>query len=121
MQPAIFSIIGQRLIARVDDRAIELHPLINVVHNMIGPLTDLEIDRGIAFSDFEVERQRIRPADPTSACKNLARRKKSEERTERGRGELRFALHQIIFMATEGCAGLMIDVVFDERNTIGYT
>src|SRR5438270_7092833 len=28
MEPAIFSIVGQRLVARVDDGAIELHPLI---------------------------------------------------------------------------------------------
>src|SRR6266581_9379663 len=119
MQPAIFSIIGQRLIARVDDRAIELHPLINVVHNMIGPLADLEIDWGIRFGDFKVERQRVRPPDPTGARKNLTRREKSEERTERRRRELRVALHHIILMATEGRAGLMIDVVFDERNTVG--
>ena len=44
MEPAIFPVISQRLIARVDDRAVELHPLVNVVDDMIGPLAELEID-----------------------------------------------------------------------------
>ena len=44
MKPAIFSVIGQRLIPRVDDRAIELHPLIDVVHDVIGPLAKLKMD-----------------------------------------------------------------------------
>ena len=44
MQPAIFPIIGQWFVASVDNCAVKLHPLINVVDDMIGALTDLEID-----------------------------------------------------------------------------
>ena len=47
MEPAIFSVIGQGLVARIDDGAIKLHPLINVVHDVIGALTELKIDLGL--------------------------------------------------------------------------
>ncbi len=116
MQPAIFPIIGQRLIARVDDRAVELHPLINVVDDMIGPLAELEIDRLFRRRHFEIEGEGIGLADPARAGENLARGKKGEERAEGRGGELRLALHQVIFVAAEGGAGVVIDVVLDERN-----
>ena len=48
MQPAIFAVVGERLVARVDDGAVELHPLVDVVDDVIGALADLEIDaRGL--------------------------------------------------------------------------
>ena len=45
MQPAIFAVIGVRLIAGVDDRAVELHPLVDVVDDVIGALGDLKVHR----------------------------------------------------------------------------
>ena len=121
MQPAIFPIIGQRLIARVDDRAVELNPLINVIHDMVGPLAKLKIDRLFRRRHFEIEGEGIGLADPPRAGENLPRGQKGEERAE-GRGsELRLALHQVIFMATEGSPGVMIDVVLDERNRVRRT
>ena len=44
MEPAILSVIGQRLVARIDDGAVELHPLVNVVDDVIGALAELKID-----------------------------------------------------------------------------
>ena len=49
MQPPIFAVVRERLVARIDDRAVELHPLIDVVDDVIGPLAELEIDRGRAL------------------------------------------------------------------------
>jgi len=42
VEPPIFAIICQRLVSSVDDGSIELHPLINIVYDMIGPLADLK-------------------------------------------------------------------------------
>ena len=68
---------------------------------------------------FEIEGEGIRLANPARAGENLARGQKSEKRAEHRRGELRLALHQIIFVAAESRAGVMIDVVLDERDAIG--
>ena len=85
---------------------------------MVGPLAELKIDRLFRRWHLEIEGEGIGLADPARAGENLARGKKREERAE-GRGsELRLALHQVIFMAAEGCPGVMIDVVLDERNRV---
>ena len=118
MEPAIFSIIGQRLVARVDDGAIELHPLVDVVHDVIGALAELKIDRRFRLRRFEIERERIRLPDPARAGENLSRGEKGEQGAEHRRRELRLALHQIILVATKRRAGVMIDVVLDERDAI---
>jgi len=36
MECPIFAVIGQRLVTRVDDGAVELHPLIDVVHDVVS-------------------------------------------------------------------------------------
>ena len=64
MQPAILAVIRQRLVARVDDRAVELHPLIDVVHDVIGTLADLEIDARFLLRKLEIERERVRLPHP---------------------------------------------------------
>src|SRR2546421_11290050 len=120
MQSAIFAVVGQRLVARVNDRAVELHPLINVVHDVIRALADLKVDPLFRGRNVKVEGERIGLPDPPSTGKNLAGGEKGEERAKRGWGELRLTFHEIILVATEGRAGVVIDVVFDERNLTGY-
>src|SRR5690349_19215404 len=107
MKAAIFPIIRQRLIARVDDRAVELHPLVNVVHDVVGSLAELELNRLFRRRHLEIEGEGISLADPTGAGENLAGGQEGKKRAERRRGELRLALHQIIFVATKGGAGVM--------------
>ena len=120
VEPPIFPVIGQRLVARVDDRAIELHPLVNVVHDVIGPLAELEIDRFFRRRHIEIEGEGIGLADPARAGENLPGGEKSEQRAESRGGKLGLALHQIIFVAAESRAGVMIDVVLDEGNRVGH-
>src|SRR5947199_523407 len=55
MEPPIFAVIGQRLIARVDDSAVELHPLIDVVDDVVGALTELKRDRRFRLGRLKVE------------------------------------------------------------------
>ena len=74
MQPAIFSVISQWLVACIDDGAIKLHPLINVVHDMIGALTQLKIDLGLRLRRLEIEREWIRLTDAPRPCEDLPRR-----------------------------------------------
>src|SRR5213080_5526196 len=113
MQPAIFSVISQRFVARVDNGAIELHPLINVVHNVIGALTELKIDLGLRSRRLEIEREWIRLTDAPRASEDLTRRQESQQRSEdRGR-ELRLPFHQIMLVAAKCRSGVMIHVVLD--------
>ena len=118
MEPPIFSVIGQRLVARVDDRAIKLHPLIDVVHDVIGALAKLEIDLGFRLRRLEIKRQRIGLTDAAGAGKDLACRQKSQQRSQNWRRELRLPFHQIILMTTKSRASVMIDIVFDKRDAI---
>src|SRR5580658_5389757 len=71
MESTIFSIICQRFIASVDNRPVELHPLINVIHNMIGSLADLKIDVPGSIGEFEIESERICLSNPAGARENL--------------------------------------------------
>src|SRR6266581_3040630 len=118
MQPPIFSVIGQRLVASIDDGAIELHPLINVVDDVISALAQLEIHLALRLRRLEIERQWIRLPDAPRSGENLARRQKSQQRSENRRRELRLASHQIILVTTERRPGVMVHVVLDERDAV---
>src|SRR5215471_8395738 len=118
MQPSIFPVIGQRLVARVDDGAIELHPLINVVDDMIGALAQLKIHLALCLRRLEIERQRIRLSNTSRSSEDLAGRQKGEQRSKNRRRELRLTSHQIILVAAEGCTSVMVHVVLDERDTV---
>jgi hypothetical protein len=59
MKSPIFSVIRQRLIACVNDRAIELHPLIDVVDDVIGTLTELKINLSLCLWRLKIECERV--------------------------------------------------------------
>src|SRR6476660_127310 len=101
MQPPIFPVIGQRLVARIDDGTIELHPLINVVDDVIRALTQLEINLALRLRRLEIERQWVRLPDAPCAGENLARCQKGQQRPENRWRKLRLASHQIILVTTE--------------------
>src|SRR5438477_3349629 len=119
MEPPVSPIIRERLVARVDDGAIELHPLVNVVDDVIGALAELKIDVDLGLRELKIERKRVRLPDASGAGENLARGEKGEQRSQDRRSELRFAFHQIILVAAKGRARAVVDVVFDKRNAIG--
>src|SRR3954464_6036566 len=104
MEPAIFPVISERLVARVNDGAVELHPLVDVVHDVVGALAELEIHLDLGLRELEIERERVGLPDSSRARENLTGGQKSEEGAEDRWGELRLALHQIILVATEGRA-----------------
>src|SRR6266853_4993804 len=76
MEPPIFAVIGQRLVTRVDDGAVELHPLLDVVHDVVGALTELKRDRRFRLGRLKVECERIGLPYSAGAGKKWSRRKK---------------------------------------------
>src|SRR5574338_549451 len=118
MQPPIFTVIGQRLVPRIDDRAVELHPLVDVVNDVISPLTKLKIYVALLLWRLKVKGQWVRLSDPAGAGENLARCQECQQRSENRWRELRLAPHQVILVATEGCPGVMIHIVLDERDPV---
>src|SRR5215831_6215000 len=112
MQATIFAIVCKRLIAGVDDRPIKLHPLVDIVHDVIGTLADLKVDATRPIRHFEIERERICLSNASSPGENLTRREKGKQRTEYFRSKLGFPVHKIILMAAEGSSGVVIDIVF---------
>src|SRR3954462_11417974 len=114
MQPAILPVIRERLVARIDNGAVKLDPLVNVVDDMVGALAQLELDRDFRLGQLEIERQRVCLPDAAGARKNLPGGKKREEGAEDWRRKLRLPFHQIILVTAERRAGGVVDVVFDE-------
>src|SRR6476660_6363784 len=116
MQSTIFSVVGQRLVPGVDDRAIELHPLVNVVDDVVGPLAQLKVDVDVRLRQLEIEGERVGLPDSAGAGENLPRGEEGKQSAENGRRKLRLALHEIILVAAKRRPGVVIDVVFDEGN-----
>src|SRR5439155_25748270 len=119
MQAPILPVIGQRFIPRVDDGAIELHPLIDVVHDVIGALAQLKIDLRLLRRRLKIKRQRIGLANTAGAGEDLSRCQKGEQRSKNRRRELRLSFHQVILVATKSGAGVMINVVLDKGDAAG--
>ena len=85
---------------------------------MIGTLTDLEMDRRGAGWQIEIKSEWMGLSDAAGAGINLASCEERKQCSQYRRGELSFTPHQVIFMTTESCAGVMIDVVLNKRNPI---
>ncbi len=120
VQATIFPVIGQRLVAGVDNRAVELHPLVDVVDDVIGALGNLEPDRTRPARTVKLERQRVRLAHPPGTGKDLARGQERQQPTQDLRRELRATFHQVVLVTAERRAGMVIDVVFQETNLAGH-
>ena len=67
MQPAKTPVVRQRFVPRIDDRAVELHPLVDVVDDVIGALRELEVDGLAAIWLLEIEGETIGDPAPASA------------------------------------------------------
>ena len=119
MQPPVFAVIRVRLVAGVDDGPVELHPLVDVVYDVIGALRDLEVDRRRVAAGFPVEGKGIGLAHPARASEDLPRGEKREQRVQRGRVELHLAAHEVVLMAAESRAGVVIDVVLEKGHLPG--
>jgi hypothetical protein len=115
-QPAIFAGVGQRFVAGVDDGAVELHPFEKVVVDVIGALADLEKVLLPDARQFAPGFGGHSRAHPARADVEHAQGQKGQERMDVGLGQRRGPADEVIFMAAEGRAHVMIDVVADEIN-----
>src|SRR5439155_26637018 len=88
-------------------------------NNVIRVLTQLKFLLRLLIRRLKIQRQSVGLADTARTGENLSSRQKSKERPKDRRSELRLASHQIILMATNRGTGVMIDVVFDERDVTG--
>ena len=72
MQAAILAVIGQRFVTGIDDRAVELHPLVDVVHDVVGTLRNLKVHRLIVAAVVKLEGEGIGLADAAGCRKKSA-------------------------------------------------
>src|SRR5438309_9393323 len=105
----------------VDHRAIKLNPLEQIVVDVIGALTDLEM--AVRTRAHQVTAQFCAGCrtDATSSDVKLTQSQKRKEREHVRFGQRRGTANQIIFVATKGRAGIMIDIVANETDLVIQT
>ena len=119
MQAAVFPRIGEGFVARVDNGAVELHPLKQVVIDVIRALADLEMAVGAVPQQIPAQLRAGRRTDPARAGEEQTQRQKREQSEyvvlRQGGG----TPDEIIFVAAERRAGVMVHVVANEVDLIG--
>ena len=119
MQPPIETPVGQGLVAGVDDRPTELDPLVDFGDDVISPLRDL-VGNLIAILAAVLENIGV-TADAARAGKDLSSDEKRQNGRQQNLGERHVPAHEVIFVTTEGGAGIVIDVVLEEGGIFGET
>jgi hypothetical protein len=79
VQPPVLAVIGERFVTGVNDRAVKLNPLVNVINDVVCPLADLERHVPRTVRHFEIKRQRVCLADPARPGKDLAGRQEGQQ------------------------------------------
>src|SRR6266481_7708453 len=90
MSPPELAIVRQRFIPRINDGAIKLHPLVDVVHDVIGSLANLKSHRSCARRQIKIKSERMRLTDPSRSGINLPGREKAQQCPQHRRRELSF-------------------------------
>src|SRR5436190_9131910 len=119
MKAAILTGIGKRFITRINDRAVELHPFEQIVVDVIRALADLEMTISPRTAQVAAKFRAGRGADATGANVKLPEGQKGEQRKHVAFGQRRGTANEVILMAAEGRAGIVIDVIANEANLIG--
>lgn len=106
--------ISEGFVAGIDDGAVELHPLEEFVIDVIGALAELEKRMGagaeVVAAVFGAEGR----ADSSGAGVESAQGEEGEDGEDIGLGEGCGTSEEVIFVAAEGGAGVVVDVVADE-------
>src|SRR5439155_8168242 len=121
VQSPVLAGVGQWLIASVNYGAIVLHPLEEIVLDIIRALADLEKGRFLALHHFTAEPRRPDRSNPTRSGEKDAQCKESQQREHVSLVQRRLAVQRIIFVATKRGAGVVIDVVADEADLVLQT
>jgi hypothetical protein len=106
--------IGEGFVAGIDDGAIELHPLEEFVIDVIGALAELEKGMGAGAEMVAAVFGTEGGADAAGAGEEGAEGEEGEDGEDIGLGEGSGTSEEVIFVAAEGGAGVVVDVVADE-------
>jgi len=85
---------------------------------VISALAQLETDMAFRLRRLEIEGQWVRLPDAARASENLTCRHERQQRSENRWRELGLASHEIILVTPEGRPGVMVHIVFDERDAV---
>ena len=117
MQAAVQSPIGQRLVARVDDRATELDPLVDLGDDVVGPLRELESN---AFVLGTAVLENIRVAtDSAGTSEYLARDEKGQHSRQQHLRKRHLPPHEVVFVAAKSSPCVVVDIVLEKGRAIG--
>src|SRR4026207_1632021 len=120
--------VGQRLISGIDDRAVLLHPLKEIVHNIVSALRDLKREESLlsvpmARASRHKESIHLNPAALRTSCadtpgsgKDLPGNEEGHKGSEAAPGKGKAPRDEIVLVRPKGRVGLMIHIVLDERH-----
>src|SRR5258708_1039981 len=118
METAILARVGEWFIASVNDGAVVLHPLEEIILDVIGALADLKKGGFLALHDFSAKSRRPNRADSPRAGKQNPKCQEGEERKHVLFVKRRFAVERVVFVTAKGRAGVMVHVVADETDFV---
>ena len=104
MEAAVFPRVGQRFVAGVDDGAIELHPLEEIIVDVVRPLADLKMAVRTVAQQVAAQLSARSRTDPPGPGKEQAQGQKREQGENVAFGERRGTAHEVILVAAEGRA-----------------
>src|SRR5256886_2831543 len=119
MESAVFPRVRQRFVARVDDGAVELLPFKQVVIDILRALADLEMAVGAVPQQTAAQLRARSRTDPARSGEEQTQRQKRQQCQHVVLRQWSGPAHEVVFMATEGRAGVMVHVVADEADLIG--
>ena len=79
MEAAVFARVRERFITRIDNRAVELHPLEQIVVDIIGALADLEMAVRAVAQEVAAQLRAGRRPHPPRADKKLPQSEEGQE------------------------------------------
>src|SRR5437899_1703716 len=113
MEAAILARVGQWLITSVNNGAIVLHPLEEIILDVIRPLADLKQRRFLALHDFAAKARGPNRADAPRPGEQNPEGEESEQREDVFLVERCLAIERVVLVTAEGGAGVMVHVVAD--------
>ena len=108
--------VGEGFVAGVNDGAVVLDPFEEIILDVIGALADLEEGGVFALDDLAAKTDGANGTDTAGAGEQDAQGQEREEGKDVFLVERGLAVEGIVFVAAEGCAGVVVDVVPDEAD-----
>ena len=121
MEPAVTAGIGQRFVPRVDDGPVELHPFEEIVVDVVRPLADLEEIGFPRPGQIAPRLRRHGRAHPARPAEQHAHSEEGQQRQDVSLGQLGRTSDEVVLVAAERRARIVVDVVPDEADLAGHS